>query len=413
MLIDAMTALRKLMAVYNVQVTPVKPPFAELKQFDLGLRAGLAPGFDWQKFGEDLLSDIRPGTLTYGEDSFQMVYAVFCPPGEESNGEGCIIGPWQREVKTAEQLFWTEKELGSQTAAIVREYCSNIPSAGVEFEQVILTAVGMMFPEGELKAVYENHYLPFYFRPDQKYFNEPMARQEISFVMLEQRYRTENQLLDAVAAGDEETAEKISQQMNRYNYGGRFQGDVMAVRHKLIILNTLFRKSIEHCGIHPYYIDEISARFAVRIQNMTLEEDRELIQEMIREYCAYVTKYSLENYSSVVQNAIHQICFHLNGTLSLKRLAELCHISPNCLSNLFKQETGVTVTDYINTQRIQLAAKRLCTSNISIADAAEEVGILDVNYFTKLFKKVFGITPTSYRKENASRKREKRADQNA
>ena len=142
-----------------------------------------------------------------------------------------------------------------------------------------------------------------------------MARQEISFVMLEQRYRTENQLLDAVAAGDEETAEKISQQMNRYNYGGRFQGDVMAVRHKLIILNTLFRKSIEHCGIHPYYIDEISARFAVRIQNMTLEEDRELIQEMIREYCAYVTKYSLENYSSVVQNAIHQICFHLNGTL--------------------------------------------------------------------------------------------------
>ena len=100
MLIDAMTALRKLMAVYNVQVTPVKPPFAELKQFDLGLRAGLAPGFDWQKFGEDLLSDIRPGTLTYGEDSFQMVYAVFCPPGEESNGEGCIIGPWQREVKT-------------------------------------------------------------------------------------------------------------------------------------------------------------------------------------------------------------------------------------------------------------------------------------------------------------------------
>ena len=71
------------------------------------------------------------------------------------------------------------------------------------------------------------------------------------------------------------------------------------------------------------------------------------------------------------------------------------------------------MTDYINTQRIQLAAKRLCTSTISIADAAEEVGILDVNYFTKLFKKVFGITPTSYRKENASRKREKRADQNA
>ena len=70
------------------------------------------------------------------------------------------------------------------------------------------------------------------------------------------------------------------------------------------------------------------------------------------------------------------------------------------MSALFKQETGTTLIDYINTQRVNRAAQLLEQNNHSIAAVAEEVGILDVNYFTKIFKKTLGVTPTRYRREH-------------
>ena len=65
-----------------------------------------------------------------------------------------------------------------------------------------------------------------------------------------------------------------------------------------------------------------------------------------------------------------------------------------------KQETGSTLIDYINTQRVIRAAQLLVQNNHTIAAVAEEVGILDVNYFTKIFKKTLGVTPTRYRREH-------------
>ena len=59
-----------------------------------------------------------------------------------------------------------------------------------------------------------------------------------------------------------------------------------------------------------------------------------------------------------------------------------------------------TLIDYINTQRVKRAAQQLTTTDRSISEVAEEMGILDVNYFAKIFKRTFGMTPTRYRREN-------------
>lgn len=117
----------------------------------------------------------------------------------------------------------------------------------------------------------------------------------------------------------------------------------------------------------------------------------------------YVQQYSLQQYSPLIQKVINHINLHLDSTLSLKSLAALCYISPSYLSNVFKQETGQTLTDYISTQRMARAANLLRTTNATVASVAEDVGILDVNYFTKLFKSATGLTPTRYRREKHDR----------
>ena len=91
-----------------------------------------------------------------------------------------------------------------------------------------------------------------------------------------------------------------------------------------------------------------------------------------------------------MQKVINTINLNLSDQLSPKSLAAMYYISPSYLSSLFKQDTGTTLTDFINTQRIQRAANLLSSTEQNISVVAEQVGILDVNYFTKMFKKSMG-----------------------
>ena len=80
----------------------------------------------------------------------------------------------------------------------------------------------------------------------------------------------------------------------------------------------------------------------------------------------------------------------------------MCFISPSYLSSLFKQDTGTTIVDYINSQRVDRAAVLLATTDRSIAAVAAAVGILDVNYFTKIFK-----NSSALRRPNTDAKRKR------
>ena len=65
----------------------------------------------------------------------------------------------------------------------------------------------------------------------------------------------------------------------------------------------------------------------------------------------------------------------------------MLNVNPNYLSTIFKKELDVTLTEFINQQRIHIAVKLLNTTDLQIQDVAWNVGMNDVNYFTKLFKR--------------------------
>ena len=87
----------------------------------------------------------------------------------------------------------------------------------------------------------------------------------------------------------------------------------------------------------------------------------------------------------------------LTADLSLKKQAELLNVNASYLSTLFKKETGMTLTDYVNKKRVDHAIFLLNSSNMQIQTIAQYCGIPDVNYFTKIFKKYVGKTPKEYR----------------
>ena len=110
-----------------------------------------------------------------------------------------------------------------------------------------------------------------------------------------------------------------------------------------------------------------------------------------------VQSHSLRTYSKPIQNIINYISFNLTADLSLNALSEEFMLNSSYLSTLFKKETGVTLTNFVNNKRIEHAIYLLNTTQSAIQDIAAQCGINDVNYFTKLFKKLKNMTPTQYR----------------
>ena len=83
--------------------------------------------------------------------------------------------------------------------------------------------------------------------------------------------------------------------------------------------------------------------------------------------------------------------------LSLSSISEVLDKNPSFLSNQFKKETGKTITKHIQEMRIEKAITLLTTTDLSIQEISESVGINDLSWFSKLFKKIVGVSPTQYR----------------
>ncbi len=121
--------------------------------------------------------------------------------------------------------------------------------------------------------------------------------------------------------------------------------------------------------------------------------------DMVKEYCLLVKKHSSNNYSLPVQRVITYIDTDLTADLSLKALSDSLNINPSYLSTLFKKEMGMTLTNYVNKKRIEHAVYLLSSTDMQIQNIAQYCGIPDVNYFTKIFKKVMNKTPSEFKEE--------------
>ncbi|MBR3635850.1 MAG: response regulator [Lachnospiraceae bacterium] len=110
-------------------------------------------------------------------------------------------------------------------------------------------------------------------------------------------------------------------------------------------------------------------------------------------------EYPAPAYDKMIDNVVSDIREHYTEDISLTSLAAKYNISMGHLSKMIKEHLQVNFSDYIASLRIQRAKELLRDESISIQEIAEIVGYNDYFYFTKVFKKVEGISPSKYRKE--------------
>ncbi|NLJ40072.1 MAG: response regulator [Clostridiales bacterium] len=129
----------------------------------------------------------------------------------------------------------------------------------------------------------------------------------------------------------------------------------------------------------------------------TIAEYKNIIYNLLRDTITCINNESSNRKLSVVEKAKRIAKEEGYSNLTTHMVAEILGLSRNYFGQLFKKETGYTFTDYLNRKRVEKAKKLLETTTLKIYEISEQVGIDDSYYFSSLFKKYVGCSPTEYR----------------
>lgn len=117
---------------------------------------------------------------------------------------------------------------------------------------------------------------------------------------------------------------------------------------------------------------------------------------VVEELINGINKYSMEKYSPIVKMAIEYIHNNKFRFIYAKDIAHAIRVNRSYLSKKFKEETGHTITDYIQNVKLDFAIELMKTNFYKFNEVAELMGYTSYSYFSKVFKKKYKKTPYEY-----------------
>ncbi len=100
---------------------------------------------------------------------------------------------------------------------------------------------------------------------------------------------------------------------------------------------------------------------------------------------------------------ISYISANYSRPIQVSDIAEWAHYNPVYINRLFKKSTGHTVHEYLCEYRLNVSAELLATLNVTVIEIAAMCGFCNLHYFSRCFKKRFGLSPTQWKSKNNMR----------
>lgn len=341
-----------------------------------------------------LLADVEERVLYELEDELGVCLLFF-----RFAGRNFLVGPFIRREFNEEQVRGALMRDGLPGSFIssVRLYYGAFPPVSFTYARNIVSACAHAFAgAGEYSVC----------RIDETLWKEKPRRrgygQSIDYSGVYRRYDIENRLLRLIQEGDVEHVLIAYKDMSLRGMGSsRYVSAIyMDPMVSLSMVRALARKAAEQGGASVVEIDGITQRAAQKLisahsQSEQLESSNAMILELTE--AVRRARQQKGSYSPPIRRVVDYLQLNYSQQVPLSRLAEIAHFSDAYLSRQFKKEVKTTVTDYVARLRCAEAARLLRETDAEIQNIAAYVGYGDNNYFSKVFRRHYGVTPSDYR----------------
>lgn len=210
----------------------------------------------------------------------------------------------------------------------------------------------------------------------------------------------EQQIVSAVEQGNIGLLSMLNEGA-KFSDGIRAQLDDDIQRHKYssISLLTLCSRAAIRGGLSAPVSYSLMDTYTLAIDQCMTVTDIMHINDVI--FTDYVTRVHAANtnpqISSAIRTCVDYINLHIREKISVEVLADLTGYSEYYLTKKFKKEMGISLNQYIQQEKLNLAKTLLGTEQMTITDIAELLHFCSQSYFTTAFTKQFGISPSQYR----------------
>jgi AraC-like DNA-binding protein/mannose-6-phosphate isomerase-like protein (cupin superfamily) len=179
----------------------------------------------------------------------------------------------------------------------------------------------------------------------------------------------------------------------------------------LFILEPRYRNRMHFKNmLHLNHVDLAKSEYILNgmlneLQNKELGYEvflKNKLEEIIIFLTRKYSQISIPKAKSLVRigKAINFIENNFHQNIYIQQLADISFMSIRNFQRIFKDATSLSPNDYLLELRIQNASRLLTETDYAVYDVSDRVGITDWFYFSKAFKKKFGISPVKYRKQN-------------
>ena len=362
---------------FGIHMHVMKEPFTKFENIDFQFRESYYEKFNYEDMKKQFVRAMKPNTILYVKDEFQIYYYAFMTPEEEY----VFLGPF-RYISTTEvedpqveafyKLIPVVKEAAPLQFLLSGVFSKIYPEKGFHFIACELEEPASMFQK-KASSVQDDAQL---------------NQKEIS-----NKYMKTTMLLSNVRQGN------ISKSLNQVRDLLKECVDIESMRRLAFEINVLLRHIAVEYKVNETYCENAYIEYDKRLRTsrvyMNIEET---CFGMVSGYGALIQESARRANSNLIRDCLDYIEMHVSENVTLSSEARRLNVSTTYLSVKFKEETGENFVDYVNRVKIQYACMLLEKLKQPVQRISEICGFSSSNYFARVFKQQMGISPTEFRK---------------
>jgi two-component system, response regulator YesN len=207
----------------------------------------------------------------------------------------------------------------------------------------------------------------------------------------------ERELLAAIRSADKPTSRRVLNELLGaifFSSGGQFE----ILKFRTMELLVLLSRAAMEGGADLEQSLSLNLRYIRDIEQLQdVDELSFWLGKVLNRFINLVFTFREVKHLGAIERAVRFIQLHFTGKVSLQDAANEAALSPAYFSSIFKEEMGVSFSEYVNRLRVGLAKGLLSEGKLPLAVIAGKCGFEDQSYFSRIFKRIAGISPGRYR----------------